>query len=608
MDFILGTLGFMQMTLLPGLVLYRFFKIQTRLFDKILMVFGLSLVANYVIVFLLTLLGLYTRITLSVLILAELVAIGWLFRDQWNTSVDGVLNSIRDGINQTINFFFPNREENGVPVLQYFLGIVLLLLAARSILWAVNIFVQNLGSVFSAWDAVVSWNRWATDWASNSIPLDSNFYAQLIPINWSITYVVMGSSTIQFFAKALMPVFGIMLMVGFLSLCIQKRQYYFLISLVILHSLLKALLDRGMSDGYVDITVAFFTFATLYLLLQARDVPDIEQSSRLYILGALFSAGAALTKQAGVYIALCYPILVWINLSASKSALDKNQRVRLLSAYALISLLWGSWYAFKAARIYMGIDPATVDVLISLSADKYESASLFQQILTAIGQYREFIVLFILVALAFPWMDRFYKVLTLLFAPYPLLWAWIASYDTRNLAIFLPVLALISGYSIETLLDGFMNMSEKFNVLKTRTYVPLVLMLLALFSLNFVLSPQRLEQRQVDLQKQLFSPAKNELLYELVAANGPETKVLTNYPMNYLPGLEQNQVGFDFSDFDQFLGHVNNPEIDYILLPNAARDRVKNYIDEKIQTGDYELIVRDQQWKTFTLIRIINHD
>ena len=608
MDFILGTLGFMQMTLLPGLVLYRFFKIQTRLFDKILMVFGLSLVANYVIVFLLTLLGLYTRITLSVLILAELVAIGWLFRDQWNTSVDGVLNSIRDGINQTINFFFPNREENGVPVLQYFLGIVLLLLAARSILWAVNIFIQNLGSVFSAWDAVVSWNRWATDWASNSIPLDSNFYAQLIPINWSITYVVMGSSTIQFFAKALMPVFGIMMMVGFLSLCIQKRQYYFLISLVILHSLLKALLDRGMSDGYVDITVAFFTFATLYLLLQARDVPDIEQSSRLYILGALFSAGAALTKQAGVYIALCYPILVWINLSASKSSLDKNQRVRLLSAYALISLLWGSWYAFKAARIYMGIDPATVDVLISLSADKYESASLFQQILTAIGQYREFIVLFILVALAFPWMDRFYKVLTLLFAPYPILWAWIASYDTRNLAIFLPVLALISGYSIQTLLDGFMNMSEKFNVLKTRTYIPLALMLLGLFSLNFVLSPQRLEQRQFDLQKQLFSPAKNELLYELVATNGPETKVLTNYPMNYLPGLEQNQVGFDFSDFDQFLGHVNNPEIDYILLPNAARDRVKNYIDEKIQTGDYELIVRDQQWKTFTLIRIINHE
>lgn len=608
MDFLFGTLGFMQMTLLPGLFAYRFLKVQTRFFDKILIVFGLSLIANYIIVFLLSLLGIYTRVTLGVLVLAEIAAILWKFRDQWHRPVDDLLESSREGINKAIQFFFPNRGQNCVSALRYFMGIVLLLLAARSILWGVNIFIQNLGTVFSAWDAVVSWNRWATVWASNVVPLDSGFYPQLVPLNWSITYVLLGSPAIQFFAKALMPVFGIMMLVGFFSLFIQTGRSHFLISVVVLYPLLKTFLDRGMSDGYVDIAVAFFAFATLYILVRARDVSDIQQLDRLYILGALFSAGAAVTKQTGVYIALWYPILVIVNLLDSKSPVDQSRRLRLLSSYAVIALLWVSWYVFKAARLYMGIDRNAVDIYVSLSADKYESASVFQQIITAIGQYREFVVLFLLVALAFPWMHRFYKVLTVLFAPYPIIWAWLASYDTRNLAIFLPALALVSGHAIQIILEGFISLAERMNILRTRTYIPFALAVLGLISLNFVISPQRLEQQQVDQQKQIFSPNKNELLYELVEANGPETRVLTNYPMNLLPGLEQYQVGFDFEDFDQFVAHTQNPEIEYILLPNAVRDQVRNYVDQKIAAGDYEVIARDKQWKTFTLIRIVNRD
>lgn len=608
MDFFLGTLGFLQMTLLPGLIAYRFFKVQTRSFDTILIVFGLSLIANYIIVFLMAFLGIYTSGALRVLVLAEVAAMIWYFRDRLNTSINELLDSSRESINRTLNFFFPDREENGISVLQYFIGIVLLLLAARSILWGVNIFIQNLGTVFSAWDAVVSWNRWATVWASNHIPLDSGFYPQLVPLNWSVTYVMLGSPTLQFFAKGLMPVFGVLMLVGLLNLCIQMRQSHFLISVVVLQILLKNFLDSGMSDGYVDIAVAFFTFAALYILIRARDAAHIEQSNRLYILGALFSAGAAITKQTGVYIALCYPVLAVVNLLSSKSLLDKNQRVRLLSAYALISLLWVSWYAFKALRLYMGVDRGIVDVYVSLSADKYESASVLQQVITAIGQYPEFIVLFILVVLTFPWMDRFYKALTILFAPYPIIWAWLASYDTRNLAIFLPVLALISGYSIQKILDVLVLLGEKSNIQRTRAYIPLALVLIGVISLSLVFSSQKLEQQQADLQKQIFSPSKNKLLYELIETNGPDTKILTNYPMSFLPGLEQNQVAFDFSDFDQFVVHVNNPQIDYIFLPNAARDQVKNYIDQRVDSGDYELIVRDKQWKTYTLIRIINHN
>jgi hypothetical protein len=608
MDFLLGTLGFMQMTFLPGLVLQRFFKVQTRFFDKVVMIFGLSLIANYIIVFLLTLLGIYTRITLSVVILAEFAAILWFHRDGLNTSVEQLLDSIWADIHELVSFFFPHRENDGVSTLQYFLRVLLLLLAARSILWVVNIFIQNLGTVFSAWDAVVSWNKWATVWASNVVPLDSHFYPQLIPINWSLTYVLLGSPTIQFFAKALMPVFGVFVVLGFFALCIQTKQYYYLVSLVVVHSLFDDFIDTGMNNGYVDIAVAFFMFATLYMLIRARQTQEPEQRSHHYILGALFAAGAALTKQAGVYVALCYPVLLLIDMLSLKLSPEKEQRLRWFSSFVAISLLWASWYIFKETRILMGADSAAVDVLISLSANRYESASLLQQIAAAIGQYREFVVLFLLVALTFPWMDRFYKALTLLFAPYPILWAWMASYDTRNLAIFLPVLALISGYSVQILLDGLVRIGERINISRTQVYLPLALAVVGLFSLNLIISPQALEQRQVDLQKQIFSPNKNQMLYELVEANGPQTKVLTNYPMVFLPGLEGNQVTFDFDDYGRFLTHLTNPEIEFMLLPNGTGDQIRDYIDQKIESGDYQFLARDKQWKTYTLIRIINRD
>lgn len=608
MDFILGTLGFMQMTCLPGLILYRFFKIQARLFDKILMIFGLSLIANYILVFVLALLGIYTRTVMLVFILAELTTIFWLARKELNITFEMLMMSVRDGISHIINFFFPDRERNDVPLFQYFLGIILLLLSVRSLVWALNIFIQNLGTVFSAWDAVVSWNKWAVTWASNSIPLNSSFYPQLITINWSITYVLLGNPSIQFFAKGLMPVFGVLMLLAFFSLCIQTKQYYYLISLVLLHPLLKDFIEAGMYSGYVDIAVAFFTFATLYILIRARDVSDVEQRGHFYLLGALFSAGAALTKQTGVYVALCYPILVLLDILVSKTPLDKAQRLRWISSMGLVSLLWVSWYTFKVVRIFMGIDPVAVDVLISLSANEYENVTLVQQIMAAVGQFRDFIILFILVGITFPWMDRFYKTITLLFAPYPILWAWMASYDTRNLAIFLPVLALIAGYSVQILLDGLVRIGKRINISRTRVYIPLALAVVGLFSLNFVISPQALEQRQVDLQKQIFSPSKNQMLYDLVEANGPQTKVLTNYPMAFLPGLEGNQVIFDFDDYNRFLTHLTNPEIEFMLLPNGTGDQIRDYIDQKIESGDYQFIARDKQWKTYTLIRIIDRD
>ena len=138
--------------------------------------------------------------------------------------------------------------------------------------------------------------------------------------------------------------------------------------------------------------------------------------------------------------------------------------------------------------------------------------------------------------------------------------------------------------------------------------VPVAFACIALFSLNFIATPQKLAQRQINLQKLIFSPNKNQMLYDLVASTGPQTRVLTNYPMNYIPGLGEYQARFDFDDYGAFLAKVQNPEIQYLLVPNGIDDNIRDYIEAKIAAGDYQVLSKDKQWKVFTLIKILNRE
>jgi hypothetical protein len=604
MEFILGILGILQITFLPGLIVLRLFKLRTNVLDQALILFGASLIANYCVVFLLSLLGVYSRITLAALILAELVEILWLYRRDLGMPFRNILESIQDGIYDASNLFFPRRQ-SGRSVIYYFIVILLLLGSAWSILWAFNLFVQNLGTVFSAWDAVVSWNNWATIWATGRIPLGSDLYPQLVPANWSITYILLGATTLQFFAKAIMPLFALMILLGLFNLVLLTKEFYFLISIILLQPLLKKFLNTGLYNGYVDIAVAFFTFAALYILLKAHTTSDKEERSRLYILGLLFTAGAAVSKQTGVYIALCYPVLVVADVYFSKYPLDRKRLQTWIAVFVGVSLVWISWYVFKYIA---GTDTNAFNTYLSLSENKYENVNLLSRIAAAIGQNRELVILFLVIAVSFPWMDRFYQVLTILFAPYPFIWAGLASYDTRNLAIFLPVLALLAGYAIHWLIVKLAGLSEKAKVLQIPVYIPVAFACLALFGLGFLVSPQKLYQRQIDLQQQIFSPSKNQMLLDLVAENGPQTRIMTNYPMEFIPGLSEYQVRFDFQDYDIFLARIQDPEIQYLLVPNVTDDRIKEYINARVQAGDYQVLARDKQWKVFTLIKILNRE
>jgi hypothetical protein len=606
MDVTLGILAILQITTLPGLIIHKFINFRGNLLDKLLMVFGLSLISNYCLIFLLSVIGIYTTSVFTVFIVGELIALIWLYRDGFRMSVDRFVTTVWGQLSYIVDFFTPKRREyDAVTILSFAWLALVLLLAARSLIWAANVFVDNAGTVFSAWDAVVSWNRWATEWATGRIPTDSHFYPQLVPINWSITYILQGDTTLQFFAKAMMPLFGLLMFVGLMNLGIATGESHFFVAMALLMPLLKDFLKDGVSNGYVDIATAFMGFMTIYLLIKSQKALEFEDRYRFLLIGAIFAAGAAVTKQPGVYVALCYPILAWLIIRSSDSSLWKERAKDFIFRFGLIYSIWISWYVFKGIQVLMGADRPHLEVLINLSANSYGNVSLFQQIVSAMAQFDKFLVFFIVVILALPFMDRFYRALTLLMLPYPILWAWFAGYDTRNLAIFLPMFALISGYALNILVYKIFEIIRKLSLLKIPVYAPLAFVCIILVSLGFVLSPG-LHERQISLQKQNFSPKTNEALYELIAAENSQTKILTNYPMEFLPGLRNYQVRFDFQDQNVFLSHLKNQEIEYLLFSNSVTPEIREYIDSKVNDGSYEVVLVNTQWRKFTLVKILD--
>jgi hypothetical protein len=606
MDFSLGILGILQITILPGLIIQKFVRFRRNLFESGLIVFGLSLIANYCLAFFLAALGLYVRGVLLALVFVEFVVLFWLYRDGLMTSLDTFLTSVWGALRGIFDSLTPrNMHRDGAFIASLIWLALVLFFAIKGMIWVGNVFFANLGTVFSTWDAVVSWNRWATIWAAGRIPVDSHFYPQLIPANWSITYLLLGDSTLQFFAKSIMPLFALSLFIGFFNLALDTRESYFLVGAALMAPILKQFLESGVSNGYVDIAVAFWGFMTIYLLIRAQNTIEFDQRYHLLLMGAVFASGAAVTKQTGVYLALCYPILAGLMMMQSPhSALWKEKWKGFVTRFATIYLIWLSWYLFKGTQMFMGADRANLDVLINLSSNTYENVGLAQQLTAAIGRFDRFILLFLMIGLAFPLMNRFYRLLTLLILPYPFLWAWMAGYDTRNLAIFLPIFALLSGYSVNILVYKVLEAIYKTKLIQIPAYIPLMLVCIGLIGVGFIISP-KLHERQVALQKQNFSPKTNEMLYNLIKAENSQTKILTNYPMQYVPGLEPYQVRFDFQDQAVFLDYLENPQIEYILLPNAVTSGIRKFIDAKIEDGSYKLLATNTQWKKFRLIKIV---
>ncbi len=174
------------------------------------------------------------------------------------------------------------------------------------------------------------------------------------------------------------------------------------------------------------------------------------------LLGAVLCAGAALTKQAGLYIAAVYPVLAW-SLVGRGAEGRRPQATFAWPAIGVVVLvlavLIAPWYVYKLLAIHRGADGAVAAYLLH---DIHQGRNLWQRLLHAGGLLHAAVplpaVAALLAAMALALRDPVQRRLTLLVAaPFALLWALGFSYDLRNIALAIPFAAAAAGFGASEL-------------------------------------------------------------------------------------------------------------------------------------------------------------
>ncbi len=604
--FFLGILAILQMTLLPGLLLAKALRLKLAAIQGLVYCFGLSLIANYVAVLLLATLGLYRQAVALALVAVEVAALVWLYRAELQRSwkIAGV--SLWNRLVSFLHFLLPDliSAEEDRSIYQVLVGTataIFAFFAITDLFWAVRVFTSNIGTVFNAWDAVLSWNRWAAEWGQNQFPSSTGLYPQLLPANWSLTYVLINNPHVQFFAKATIPFFLLFILLLLFDLGLEWKSMGVFIGLILTRLIIKKFTGDFIAEGYADIPMACLAFLSVHALLKVKDQSDPVVQRQGIFLGAVFAGGAAVTKPAGLYLLVFYPLLAYLLVLRSQPEMTRREKTRLiLLSLGVALLLCLPWYAYKQVQITQGLDQNNVEYVTS---GIYHGASLLERLTHAFQSLDKYVWLLALMIPALFLLESAYRWLVILLViPFSLLWAGYFSYDTRNLALIFPVWGLAAGLCLERLVKMGFDLALRLKMDRVKAYAGVILLLLALAGVNFFYPASSLVKNQTAFQKQIFNPSLNSQLYEYIGQVGPNIKILTNYPLEFLPGLENIEVNYSFTDFASFDQLRRQPEIDYLLIPVNVDDAIKAEVTRNLDNGNYKLIFEDDHFIPYQFI------
>jgi len=580
--FLLGILAFLQITFLPGFLVLIFFKLnRIRVLFILTHSFAFSLGINYLLVLGLTLFGIYTAPVMYMIIAAELIVVlVFLIRALQNSAaLERITSEIRRNM----------LTMTGGPVVYK----LLLMLTALTVCYYVYLFIQNIGTVFLHWNSLASWNRWALDWAGNHLPRFTWHFPQVVPANWSLTYVIMNTGRIQQFAKAVMPLFPLMLVLFWADRGIEHASpLYLLVSIFSGFTLRLIFPPDFLTGGFADIAVTFFTCLAVFYFLEAVS----RKLERRYLLFSLiFANTAALTKQTGTYSLVVISCgLVYYLINHRKKISYKKKIEVIISAGVIMLLTTGAWYAYKEVQIIRGFDSSE---LMNISSDINFS---FTNIIAEIGElirraleykksfsYRVSLVLglfFLIMGLRHPQPGK----LTLFFtAPYLLIWAFTFNANFQNLAVIIPLLSFTGAHGIRIFFQNVLKkkssffgysphmkdvpppLPQQFNtfLLKVRLVYLFIILTVFLFIINFFTLPDK--KLMAIEQQELMNVGDRELnqaLYSFHRDKPVNGKIITGYQyLMFLPDLKKHYLSLSQFDGAELIRLIHETNAEYIL-------------------------------------------
>jgi hypothetical protein len=439
----LGLAGLFQITFVPGFLLLRLARHQGSLLQRAAYSFGTSLLVNYLLVYWLVSAGLYSRTIVGALITVEWAALAGVlakngFRWRWQSGRSALLSAY-------------NRVCGTHPLAAAALGVA----ALATIIVFVGVFIGNIGSVFVLGDDVVSWDRWAMGWAAGQVP-GSGGYPQVLPANWSITYLLLGTTDVKMFAKAIMPLFPLGTLLLFAALFERTSQLTWLAALNIYALVLIYVLDtRFWRSGYADIPSSFFAFLTLYAFLELVSAEGPQSRFRL-VAPILFGAAAMQTKQSGIFIFCVAVVACAVWLFKRRAQFPRPMLLWTCASWFATAVIVNWWQValeWSILRSPTATQLVTIDRVIPNTGGYAERwAAAFNMLRSLHGPSAAWFIpaLFSLMLIGTPRRDCrlvFFAVA----APFYAIWALFFSYERRTLALFIPFAAFCAAGGLQVL-------------------------------------------------------------------------------------------------------------------------------------------------------------
>jgi hypothetical protein len=324
-------LGLIQALILPGLIASYLIK-NIAVSDRIVLASTLSLVVNYLIVWLLYLCNLYSQASILVLVGAELFVL-WRVRTLVATDLTQLLHGMRQLVGDTcksksISFF-----------------------ALLFVLYCIYFFyllkTNGFLTVFTHWDAVVSWNRWAVE-LHEGVFKGSRGYPLGMPILFSLIYTISQETNIQTLVKYICvywPFLGGLALFACGIHAPKLKNVFALAAIFYLYLLSKGswTIDFVFS-GLMDPIMAAFGAICIhhYLVIKSKNSIQRPEYKKIVALVLTSVAGGALVKLTGVILLIDFMVLLGAIIAYDKRLW--SHKLYFLSVFLLAFILAVHWY------------------------------------------------------------------------------------------------------------------------------------------------------------------------------------------------------------------------------------------------------------------------
>jgi hypothetical protein len=610
MTLLWSAIALAQVAFLPGYLVTRWLRLDDGFARTWAASFGISLVVNYHVTLLLTLANLYGRTALCGLIALEGLA---LFRLLQAPRV----RAPRAAAGSPLTRFLCPEPGRAADVS---VGRLLLLLAGIApLLYFVAFLPGAFTTIFSGWDALVSWNRWAIDWAQGYLPAWTMHYPQLIPATWSMLYVIAGAE-LQFLPKGLSLFFPATTVLMLVDLGLRRSRGEFMLAAALTGVSMSSSGGRYLASGYADLPVGFFGLAAVYLLACCEKTSDRSRIRAHIAAATLCAAGCGLTKQAGFYLVAVFPVILLLFLrdrSRSTAGLRPPRMLALVICALLVLVV--PWHLYKEYQVYHGFEDREVAYTTGVHLGRTAS----ERAIWAWTIWKEYLsaplACFVVAAVGLALVFRRALPITLLVTlPFTAIWTFLFSYDQRNLALAHPFIGISAGAGAAA---AWSRLCEAWKLrgptlrlpaglapgrapkLATKRTAALVTLAAAAVAIPWIAREDipAAHDRQL---RALGNEELNEVLYAYHEQHGFEGKILTNYRLLSLhPELSQ-YVYFDrdaratefwpFRDPEAFKSVLqrNRRDIRYIVVLKPMDLRLFRLLHEGMRKRQLQVIYR----------------